>query len=303
MGKRYKSAFTVDVEDGISIAMRDAFSVKTDQTERVVSLTSTILELLSQNNTKGTFFVLGQVAEKFPVLIKQIAQEGHELGVHGYNHLQFFRMTREEAFEEISSAKKLIEDISGQEVFGHRAPAFSITPKTQWGLDVIAEAGFSYDSSIMPIKGNRYGWPGFPTDICSVKTRGGYRIIEVPMSTFSFFGKQIPVGGGGYLRLFPKWITRKALKQVTKKRPAILYIHPYDLDTVRYPQYYFDELKNASFLRRNKMKSMWINRSSVYSKLSYLLDCYQFDTLQNILRDKNMREFKNDIRAKDSVPS
>src|SRR5690625_2741876 len=154
-GKDMKSTFTVDIEDGVSIAMRDAFSVESEQTTRVVGLTQKILGLLDNYNTKGTFFVLGQVAEKFPEIVREIAEEGHELGVHGYNHLQFFRMTQEQAFEELDRAKKLIEDISGCEVFGHRAPAFSITPETEWGLDVIAEVGFTYDSSIMPIDGIR----------------------------------------------------------------------------------------------------------------------------------------------------
>lgn len=283
MGNNIKSAFTVDVEDGISIAMRDAFSVKTKQTDRVLDLTLNILELLSQTNVKGTFFVLGQVAEKFPNLVTEIANEGHELGVHGYNHLQFFKMTRDEAFEEISSAKKLIEDISGQEVFGHRAPAFSITPETAWGLDVIAEAGFTYDSSIMPIKGNRYGWPDFSTEISEIVTTDGNRLIEVPMSTFKIINKQIPVCGGGYLRLFPQWLTKRIFEKIVKNKPAIVYIHPYELDTERYPDYYFEELKKSNVIKRTKMRSMWWNRKTVYSKVAFLLKNYEFDTLTNIV--------------------
>ncbi|SHE34731.1 polysaccharide deacetylase family protein, PEP-CTERM locus subfamily [Fodinibius roseus] len=281
-----KSAFTVDVEDGVSIAMRDAFSVQSEQTRRVVSLTEKILNLLDKYEVKGTFFVLGQVAEKFPELIKQISEGGHELGVHGYNHLQFFRMTREKAFEEISSAKKLIEDISGKKVFGHRAPAFSITPETRWGLDVIAEAGFTYDSSIMPINGIRYGWPGFSREISRIKTPSGYELTEVPMSTIELLGRQIPVCGGGYLRIYPEWVTKKAFERIIKNRSAIIYLHPYELDTERYPDYYFKELDNAGFLKRNKMKFMWYNRSTVYPKLSSLLENYEFDTVINLVRER-----------------
>lgn len=280
----FKSAFTVDVEDGISIAMRDAFSVDSEQTSRVVHLTEKILCLLDEYDTKGTFFVLGQVAEKFPELVKQISAEGHELGVHGYDHLQFFRMTRERAFEEISSAKKLIEDITGKEVFGHRAPAFSITPDTKWGLDVIVEAGFEYDSSIMPINGKRYGWPGFSKEITKIKTPSGYELTEVPMSTVKIMGKQFPVCGGGYLRLLPKWITKKAFEKIRKDRPAIVYIHPYELDTEPYPDYYFDELEKTDLWNRYKMKSMWINRKTVYPKLSSLLESYEFGTMINLVR-------------------
>ncbi|WP_138429459.1 DUF3473 domain-containing protein [Fodinibius saliphilus] len=284
MDKKPKSVFTVDVEDGISIAMRDAFSVNSPQTSRVVSLTNRILELLAEHQVKGTFFVLGQVAEKFPNLVKKIATEGHELGVHGYNHLQFHKMTPEQAFQELSSAKKLIEDISGLEVFGHRAPAFSISPDTQWGLDVIAEVGFTYDSSIMPINGIRYGWAGFRKGIHSIITPSGKELIEIPLSTVNILGKEIPVCGGGYLRLFPYWVTKMALEKIQEERPVALYLHPYELDTEKYPDYYFEQLKKATLLKRYKMKSMWINRKSVYPKLSKLLQRYEFDTAFNLVR-------------------
>ncbi len=290
--KPSQAIFSVDVEDGVSIAMRDAFSVKSEQTGRVVSLTLEILALLRKNNVRGTFFVLGQVAEKFPGLVKQIAEEGHELGVHGYNHLQFSRMTREQAYEELTRAKKLIEEIAGCEVLGHRAPAFSITPETKWALDVIAEAGFKYDSSIMPINGIRYGWPGFKKDIHQLTTPSGHGLIEVPLSTVPVFGREIPVGGGGYLRLFPYLFTKVGFDKIQQKRPVVLYMHPYELDTERYPDYYFDQLKKVGLYKRFKMKSMWINRASVHSKLSKLLRNYQFDTMINLIKKTVSKELK-----------
>jgi polysaccharide deacetylase family protein (PEP-CTERM system associated) len=283
MDNLYTSAFTVDVEDGISIAMRDAFGVTSPQTDRVVRLTSKILALLADNETKATFFVLGQVADKFPELIKQIASEGHELGVHGYNHLQFFRMTPDQAYQELDSAKKLIEDISATEVLGHRAPAFSITPETQWALDVVARVGFVYDSSIMPAKVIRYGWPGFPKDIHEISTEAGNQLIEVPLSTLSVLGKKIPVCGGGYLRLFPYSFTKKAFEKVAAQRPVIIYLHPYELDTLQYPDYYFEQLEKSSLSKRMKMKSMWINRKSVYGKLEKILSKHTFGRLSDII--------------------
>ncbi|WP_185958218.1 DUF3473 domain-containing protein [Fodinibius sediminis] len=281
-----KAAFTIDVEDGISIAMRDAFSKQSEQTDRVVRLTQRILSLLDEHKVKATFFILGKVAEKFPELIGEIAEEGHELGVHGYHHRQFFCMSRQEAFNEISCAKKLIEDISGQAVWGHRAPAFSITPETEWGLDVIAEAGFTYDSSIMPINGIRYGWPDFPREICKIKTPSGYELMEVPMSTIQILGRQMPVCGGGYLRFSPEWLTQKAFEMIIRERPAIVYVHPYELDTEPYPEYYFEELRKARFLKRNKMKSMWLNRKTVYPKLEMLLTNYEFDTMISLVQKR-----------------
>jgi len=290
MNKIVKSVFSVDVEDGISIAMRDAFSVETEQTNRVVKLTGQILDMLSEKRVKGTFFILGQVAESFPGLVKDIASQGHEVGVHGYNHLQFFRMSPKEAFQELSSAKKLIEDLTGSRVYGHRAPAFSISPDTKWGLDVIAESGFLYDSSIMPAKMRRYGWPGFSKTITKIQTSKGYILTEVPLSAISVLGREIPVCGGGYLRLFPGSFTKKAMSLITKERPAIVYIHPYELDTEKYPGYYFDELKRTTFINRNKMKSMWINRKSVYPKLSSLLQDFEFDTMINVVRNQESKE-------------
>ncbi len=289
-----KSAFTIDVEDGISLAMRDVFSVPSSQTSRVVNLTNKILALLDGYQVKGTFFVLGQVAEKFPDLIKEISHQGHELGVHGYNHYQFFRMTKDQAFQELSSAKKLIEDISGQEVYGHRAPAFSITPDTKWGLDIIAEAGFEYDSSIMPIHGIRYGWPGFSKQITTIQTPKGYKLTEVPLSTITLFNREVPVCGGGYLRLFPEWFTMKAMDKIVQNRPTIIYMHPYEIDTERYPDYYFHELKESGFLKRYRMKSMWVNRKTVYPKLSKILKNYQFEKLIDIV---NKSVFKKSYKS------
>lgn len=275
--------FTVDVEDGVSIAMRDIFSKKTEQTDRVVIYTSQILDLLDEHGVTGTFFVLGEVGERFPELVKKIADAGHEIGVHGYHHVQFFRMTQEKAFQELSSAKKLLEDLMGKEVTGHRAPAFSITPETKWGLDVIAKAGFSYDSSIMPTAGNRYGWPGFSKEITTISTEEG-ELTEVPMSVGSFFGKELPICGGGYLRLFPYWFTKKMMEKVVKTRPAVVYMHPYELDTVAYPDYYLTELRKTGVLTRMKMRSMWINRRTIYHKLDMLFKQYNFLPMNELVK-------------------
>jgi len=282
MESKIKSAFTVDVEDGVSIAMRDIFSKQTEQTGRVVTYTTHILELLKNHDVNGTFFVLGEVAGRFPDLVKEIANAGHEIGVHGYHHLQFFRMTPEEAYQELSSAKKLLEDLTGVEVTGHRAPAFSITPKTKWGLEVITKAGFSYDSSIMPVEGKRYGWPGFSKEITTISTKEG-ELTEVPMSVGSLFGNELPVCGGGYLRLFPYWFTKNMMEQIIQTRPAVVYMHPYELDTEPYPEYYFDELKKAGLLTRLKMRSMWVNRKTIYRKLDKLLKQYSFVPMNKLL--------------------
>jgi len=279
----YTSAFTIDVEDGVSIAMRDAFGIKSKQTERVVVNTQKIVCLLEKYNVKATFFILGKVAEDFPLLVKEISNGGHELGVHGYNHLQFFRMTPAEALKELTDAKKLLEDISGKKIIGHRAPAFSVNSNTAWAFDVIAESGFTYDSSVIPIKGGHYGWPEFPKEITPIITTNGAKLIVVPISTTKFFGRDIPYSGGGYLRLFPFLFTNHSFKSNVKNRPTILYIHPYELDTSRYPDYYFDALKRESLLKQLKMRSYWINRKRTYFKLEELLKKYSFSTLKEVI--------------------
>lgn len=275
------SVFSVDVEDGVSIAMRNVFGKVIPQTQRVLHATEKILGLLEKHNTIGTFFILGKVAEDFPKLVRRIAKEGHELGVHGYNHLVFNKMTSALAQEELSSAKKLLEDLSGAPVLGHRAPAFSISPKTPWAFDVLSSCGFTYDSSIMPIKAKRYGWPNFPYDPCEVIDEFNNSIIEVPIRPMQFLGKSIPYSGGSYLRLLPF----SAVKLGFSKNPdkSILYIHPYELDTSRYPKEYFDELEKQSWLTQLKMRSMWINRGNTYSKLDQLLSRYSFSSMSNFI--------------------
>ncbi|WP_165779142.1 polysaccharide deacetylase family protein [Rhodohalobacter barkolensis] len=266
--------------------MRDAFGVKMDPTDRVFEHTERILEIFSEKSFKGTFFILGIIAEHYPELVKRIGSEGHELAVHGYNHLIFSKMTPEKAFQELDSAKKLIEDLSGQEVYGHRAPAFSINPKTSWGLDVIAKCGFTYDSSIMPCKGLRYGWPEFSKNIVMVNTANGNRIIEVPMSTTKFLSREIPTCGGSYLRLLPYNMTKKFFKKVQKEKPVVVYIHPYELDNQRYPEYFFTELKKASIKKNLSLRSNWLFRNTVEEKFRKLMALSGSKPIIDIIKEK-----------------
>lgn len=277
------NAFSVDVEDGVSIAMRDRFGVAIPQTDRVLRNTRKILEVLDQNDTRATFFVLGQVAEVFPDLVREIAKGGHEIGVHGYDHIVFSRMTPTQAFEEVDRAKKILEDISGSPVIGHRAPCFSIERSTAWALDVLLEAGFKYDSSIMPCAGVGYGWPGQSLDIGEITTPNGVSIMEVPLTVTSLFGRRIPALGGSYFRLLPYFLSKQVLRRVERNRPAIVYLHPYELDPERYPDIYFEQL-NASPLRTQiRMRSFWIRRRSLASRYARLLSEYKFVPIRDLL--------------------
>jgi polysaccharide deacetylase family protein (PEP-CTERM system associated) len=278
------NCFSVDVEDGISIAMRDLFGKNIKQTDRVVYNTQFILNLLNDKNIKGTFFCLGKVAEKFPSLIREIATSKHELAVHGFSHTQYFKLSKNQIFSEVSKSKKLIEDISGVEVFGHRAPAFSIGYNNRWVLDELAKAGYKYDSSIMPCETGRYGWHRFPENMCNVVTEKKNNIVEVPMSVGNLFLKKIPVCGGGYLRVMPYNLSDYYFKKISQNRPVIMYMHPYEIDIEKYPEYFFDELRNKSLLTNMKVRSNWIGRKLYRKKISKFLECYHFEPLIEIIK-------------------
>jgi len=277
------SAFTIDVEDGINIAMRDHFNVYMPPTDRVVKNTNRLLQLLDENNVKATFFILGQIATHFPELVKDIYKEGHEIGVHGHDHIQLFKFTPEEARLDLEKAKKSIEDITGEVVKGFRAPAFSVMPATDWALDIIAKAGFSYDSSIVPARLGRYGWPGFSSKIQKLALSSGLEIIEAPLPVVKMLWKYVPACGGGYLRMFPYWFSSRALKSILKKSPGIIYMHPYEIDIDKYPDYYYREMGSASLKTRLRLKSIRYNKETVYTKLKKLLQEHSFDRLDNVI--------------------
>jgi polysaccharide deacetylase family protein (PEP-CTERM system associated) len=289
-----KIPLTVDVEDGVNIAMRDHFNIHIDPTSRVVKNTNRLLDLFAEYDTKVTFFTLGQVAYHFPSLIKRMHKEGHEVGVHSYDHIQLFKLSPAEVKEDIAKAKKTIEDIMGKQVKGFRAPAFSINPKTSWALHIIAELGFEYDSSILPASADRYGWPGFPKQIQRLRLKNNLNLMEVPISTIKILGRPIPAAGGGYLRLFPYWFTKWALNKIKQNNLAMIYIHPYEIDTAPYPDYYYEAMNRSSLKKKLLLKSIRYKKETVYPKLESLMNFYSFGRLDNIIqsykKNKNLQE-------------
>lgn len=287
-----QAALTVDVEDGVNIGMRDLLDVTIPPTERVLKNTRAILKLFEEHDVQGTFFILGQVADHYPELIKEIDAAGHEIGVHGYDHYQFFRMDYNMAYNQLDRARKILQDLTGQEVAGHRAPAFSINKKTRWALELLSELGFRYDSSIMPCKCLNYGWRSFNKDITHIKLSSGNSLYEVPMSTDKILGKEIPCLGGSYLRLLPTGMSKKSFRKVAKDRFPIVFIHPYEIDEERYPDYFFDALKGKSMKIKARVLFMRLNRKRVSHKLDELLKAYGFGTMSSIL-DVAIRNRRN----------
>ncbi|MBN2210654.1 MAG: DUF3473 domain-containing protein [Sedimentisphaerales bacterium] len=277
------NAFTIDVEDYWNIFHRDWLGQNIPPTDAVVRNTQWFLQILDEFNTKATFFILGEVAESFPDLVRTIAQAGHEIGVHGYHHRQIFKLTRDDFHREVAKAKKLLEDITGNSIHGHRAPAFSINQETQWALEVLAEEGFIYDSSVFPIAGKRYGWPEFSPDIQILDLPNNQSIIEAPLSIVRMFGKAFPAGGGGYIRHFPYFVTRQALRSINKQRPAIVYCHPYEID-ITPKSYTYSKLSLKSRCKAMRFHYVQLrNRRSVKDKMRRLLQTFFFTTLYKII--------------------
>lgn len=229
------NALTIDVEDYFHVAaLASAIAPETwaQREYRVERNTDRLLALLAEKEVHGTFYVLGWVAERSPALVRRIANAGHEVACHGYSHQLIYRQSPEDFREETLRAKHLLEDAVGGAVLGYRAASFSITSASLWALDVLIDAGFHYDSSIFPIRHDRYGIPGAAAKPGRVAAPSGRTIAEFPMSAATFFGVRVPVSGGGYFRIFPYGLTRVGLRQINLRgsRPFTFYLHPWEID-------------------------------------------------------------------------
>jgi polysaccharide deacetylase family protein (PEP-CTERM system associated) len=229
-----RNALTVDVEGYFHVSAF-ADSIKRSEWEshtlRVEDNTRRLLDLFDQNQIKATFFVLGWVAERVPSLIREIGERGHEVACHGYSHQLVYNQSPEIFRSETMRSKQLLEDITGAAVRGYRAASYSITGQSRWALDILAEAGFVYDSSIFPVHHDRYGMPGTPKHPYNLITDNGHSLVEFPLSTARVFGCRMPVAGGGYFRLYPYAVTRFGLRQINRQdKPFIFYLHPWEID-------------------------------------------------------------------------
>jgi polysaccharide deacetylase family protein (PEP-CTERM system associated) len=197
---------------------------------RVARNTDVLLDVFDRAGVRATFFVLGWVADRFPALVRRIADLGHEVASHGYSHQLLYMLTPAQFREDIRAARRAIEDAAGQPVLGYRAPSYSVIDASLWALDVLIEEGYAYDASIFPIHHDRYGMPGAPRAPFRIRTASG-SLTEYPLTTFRVAGHSFPVGGGGYLRLLPSWYTSMGIKRAHNDGlPIITYIHPWEID-------------------------------------------------------------------------
>jgi polysaccharide deacetylase family protein (PEP-CTERM system associated) len=217
---------TIDVEDW----PQSTWDRNLPITERALNNTRRVLQLLREIDARATMFVLGKLAERFPQVIKEIQADGHEVACHGHGHLEIGRQSPKEFLADVRRSKDLLEQIIGMQVRGYRAPDFSIVHDTLWALDVLAEAGFEYDSSIVPARLPRYGIAGWPVLPTRVRLNQGGSILEAPLATFQALGRNLPVGGGGYHRLLPGFASRYFARRIMIDAPFVFYCHPYEFD-------------------------------------------------------------------------
>jgi polysaccharide deacetylase family protein (PEP-CTERM system associated) len=285
------NALTIDVEDYYHVSAFESVvrSQDWDHYEgRVERNTYNILDILDLYNTKATFFVLGWIAERQPALIREIAHRGHEVASHGYMHQRIYTQTPEQFREETKRAKCLIEEIINEPIIGYRAASYSITHKSLWALEILVEEGFLYDSSIFPIWHDLYGIPNAPRYAHAIQTRSGL-IYEYPLSTIRAGRVNIPVGGGGYLRIFPYPLTKWGIKRLnnTERQPAIVYLHPWELDP-----------------EQPRLKGKFLSRLRHYSNLhktEYILRCLLNDFMFEKMKDLCNLDEKTNQKSPENV--
>lgn len=272
-------AMTVDVEDYFHVA---AFNkvINPDEWEkwpcRVEANTEKLLQLFADSNIKITFFILGWVAERYPQLVKTIQAQGHEIASHGYSHQLIYKQDQKVFREETAKSKQILEDLAQAQVTGYRAASYSITRKSLWALEILAELGFTWDSSIFPTRHDNYGIPGSPEEPYKIVTTSGKILTEFPLTTAKVFGQSVPAAGGGYFRQYPyalsRWLFERASNNQTK--PQIFYLHPWEIDPDQ------PRVPNASWFSNFRH---YTNLSRCLPRLERMIDDFQFGTISQSL--------------------
>ncbi|GGA84466.1 polysaccharide deacetylase [Neiella marina] len=268
------NAMTVDVEDYFHVS---AFSRQVTLDDwgkrfplRVEASTHKTLALFDKHRVKATFFILGWVAEQCPDLVKAIAAQGHEIACHGYAHQRATEQDRQTFMQDVARCKHFLEDITGTKVAGYRAPSFSFDERNEWAFDVIKELGFSYSSSTYPVKHDLYGVPHWPR-FKHMRPEG---ITEIPIPTTYISGRSIPIGGGGYFRLYPYALSRQLIRRFlrTEQQPYSFYFHPWELDPEQ------PRMSNAPL--KSKFRH-YLNLGKMESRLERLLTDFNWSTMQH----------------------
>jgi len=277
-----QNALSVDVEDWFQVGAfetviaRDSWETLPRRVERN---TDAVLALFEEAGVKATFFTLGWVATRHPALIRRIAEAGHELASHGWDHKRVFTMSEAEFRDDLRRARETIEQASGRKVGGYRAPSFSIDARTPWAHPVLAEEGYAYSSSVAPVRHDHYGWRESPR--FAWRPVAGADLIELPVTTVEVAGRRFAAGGGGFFRLLPYALSDWAIARVNREqRPAIFYFHPWEVDADQ-PRVDYAPLKSK--LRH------YTNLSVMRAKLLKLLKAYKWSRTEEVAAAERAR--------------
>jgi len=267
------NALTIDVEDYFQVSAFAPFIPRTEWQSRecrVERNVQRLLALMAETGTKATFFTLGWIAERYPALVRDIVAGGHELASHGYGHERASDQSEGAFYADIQLAKVILEDLSGQEIKGYRAPSFSIGVNNLWAFDCLEKAGYRYSSSIYPIKHDHYGMPDAPRFMHKVNG-----LVEVPATTLRMAGRNWPASGGGYFRLMPYAMSRWMLRHVNNvdKRSAVFYCHPWEIDA---EQPRVDGVSAKASFRH------YLNLHRMESRLAQLLQDFRWGRMDEI---------------------
>jgi len=273
------NAFTVDVEDYYQVTAfeRDVSRSRWDRYEsRVVANTQRLLALLARRQVKATFFILGWIGRRFPKLVRQIRQEGHEIGSHVYEHHLVYEQSPRQFRDDLRRSRDALEDAISEKVTAYRAPTFSITERSLWALEILVEEGFRVDSSVFPTRHDRYGIPGAQPGLHRIATPAG-PLWELPPSVVRFTCLNVPVGGGGYFRLYPLPLTVYFLNKINKRaqRPFVFYVHPWEVDPGQ------PRLKAGSRMSRFRH---YVNLSKTEPRLEGLLKRFHFGPVCDVVQ-------------------
>lgn len=272
----FRNALTIDVEDYFQVSGFEGIIDRSqwDQFDSRIELgTHKLLDLCAQSGVRATFFILGWVASRYPELIRAIDAAGHEIGSHSYWHRLIYQQTPRQFRRDLRRSRDLLEDITGKPVIAYRAPSFSITQQSLWALDVLIEEGFVIDSSIYPTFHDRYGIPGTPLYPHRIVRPSGV-IHEFPLSIYRLCGYPLPIGGGGYFRLYPYFFTRHGLSAINAEgRPFTVYVHPWELDA--------DQPRMP--VSRMKAFRHYVNLQRTESRLAQLMRDFPLGTLSEAL--------------------
>ena len=277
---KFINAMSVDVEDYFQVSAFEPYIKKSlwDSLEhRVEQNTRKILDVFAEHSTKATFFTLGWVAERYPSIVKQIVNEGHELACHGYEHIRITEQTPEQFRLDINRSKKILEDLSGKEVIGYRAASYSINSKNLWAHDVLLEEGFKYSSSVYPVKHDLYGIPDAPR-FCYKPIKNS-DFLEIPITTVRIGNKNVPCGGGGFFRFYPYFVSKWAYNKINKdKQSAIFYCHPWEIDP--------EQPRQRDLNLKTRFRH-YLNLNKMERRIGNLLTDFYWDTMENVFLNQH----------------